>query len=376
MLNVVVDTLSIRATSGGIRVYLRELLKAAEADSTIRFTLICSASNAAAFAGLPVHRQLVIPWRTLGVVARILTQQLLVPLLVARLRPSLLFAPVDVAPLLAPAPVITCMHSSHLNAQLGYAGFFKRFYARLFLHLTILRSRRILAISRYVQDSTEQMFAAARGKICVVYHGGGIIEQARRSGWTPPDDASRQGGILFVGTLHRHKRADTLLRAYARLQRETKEALPPLSIVGFDPRNAGESLRRLALEQDLRSQLILHGRVDDCRLLELYAQARVLVFPSEVEGFGLPVIEAMQAGLPVVIANRCALPEIAGDAALQVNPDDTQALAAAIADLLWNPQRRHELISQGLVRGEQFSWARCARETLAELRRAARQAGD
>ena len=108
----------------------------------------------------------------------------------------------------------------------------------------------------------------------------------------------------------------------------------------------------------------------DEQLVELYRGADCLLFPSLYEGFGFPVLEAMACGTPVVCANRTSLPEVAGDAAVLVDPDDTAAFAAALAEVLSSPARRAELATAGLARAREFSWRRCADLTVAVYRRA------
>jgi alpha-1,3-rhamnosyl/mannosyltransferase len=112
------------------------------------------------------------------------------------------------------------------------------------------------------------------------------------------------------------------------------------------------------------------GSVPDEQLVELYRGAECLLFPSLYEGFGFPVLEAMACGTPVVCANRTSLPEIAGEAAVLVDPDDTHAFAAALAELLSSDARREELAAAGLDRVREFTWRRCADLTVGVYRRA------
>lgn len=169
--------------------------------------------------------------------------------------------------------------------------------------------------------------------------------------------------LLFVGTFEPRKNVAGLLSAYRiLLDRDTRA--PPLVIAGrrgwlFDETMA--HIERL----DLREHVIFLETPPDDDLVALYNGAAVLVLPSYYEGFGLPVLEAMACGAPVVISDRGSLPEIAGDAAIVVDPDDTGTLAAAIERVLCVPDLSAQLRQKGLARAAEFTWERCARETLA-----------
>ena len=119
-----------------------------------------------------------------------------------------------------------------------------------------------------------------------------------------------------------------------------------------------------------RSDVIFPGWVEDSDLPAIYAGASAVAFPSEFEGFGLPVLEGMACGAPVVCSNSSSLPEIAGDAALLVDPADTGAIAAALRRVLSEPALAEELRRSGYRRAAQFSWERAARETLAVYQQA------
>ena len=124
-----------------------------------------------------------------------------------------------------------------------------------------------------------------------------------------------------------------------------------------------------------RSQVIELGYVSPpsadplSPLPHLYAAASMTVFPSFYEGFGIPVVEAMACACPVVASNVTSIPEIAGDAAMLVNPNSVEEIAAAMARLDSDPELRRELIARGLRRAGMFTWNNCARQTLAAYRR-------
>ena len=126
------------------------------------------------------------------------------------------------------------------------------------------------------------------------------------------------------------------------------------------------------LYQDIFAEAEKHGDrvrplgfVDDADLPAMYRNAVLFAFPSLYEGFGLPVLEAMACGVPVVCSNASSLPEVAGDAALLVNPHDTNELAEAMARVLEDADLRQAMVARGLAQAAQFTWERAARQLLA-----------
>ena len=120
-----------------------------------------------------------------------------------------------------------------------------------------------------------------------------------------------------------------------------------------------------AQQAGLEGRVVFPGYVDDADLPALYSAATVFVDPSLYEGFGLPPLEAMACGTPVISTHAASLPEVVGDAALLIDPTDTAALTQALHDILSQPALHADLRQRGLDRAAQFSWERCAAETLA-----------
>jgi glycosyltransferase involved in cell wall biosynthesis len=148
---------------------------------------------------------------------------------------------------------------------------------------------------------------------------------------------------------------------------------PPLIIVGKDVNGAQSRLEQLAEDRGVASWVQFEGRVSDARLLELLASARLMVYPSSLEGFGLPAVEAMQAGVPLIASNKTSIPEVVGDGGRTVSPEDTTALAEAMKEGLTRNSVKRSLATAGYRRGEHFSWNRAAAETLQVLEAAARK---
>jgi len=175
--------------------------------------------------------------------------------------------------------------------------------------------------------------------------------------------------LLYLGGFDVRKNVQLLLRAYAVLKKEIDLALPPLVIAGRLPERDtafAPDPRRLAHEAGLDlSAVYFTGAVDEDDKPALYTAADVFIFLSLYEGFGLPPLEAMACGTPVLATHAASLPEVAGDAALWVAPDDPQAIANALHRICLDPDLRADLRQRGIQRAAEFSWEKTARQTLA-----------
>jgi glycosyltransferase involved in cell wall biosynthesis len=169
--------------------------------------------------------------------------------------------------------------------------------------------------------------------------------------------------VLSVGTLQPRKNYIRLMQAF--------DALPVARETDFQLLIAGgrgwryDDVLHEAVQRGARVRLV--GFVDDADLPALYRHAAAFVFPSLYEGFGLPVLEAMACGAPVVCSNVSSLPEVAGDAALLVNPRDVAALADAMARVLWDDALRQTMVQRGVAQAAQFTWERAAGQLLMVL---------
>jgi alpha-1,3-rhamnosyl/mannosyltransferase len=158
------------------------------------------------------------------------------------------------------------------------------------------------------------------------------------------------------------KNVETLIEAFARLPRPVRDEHDLLLAGDFRRR---DDLRDRVAALGIEKQVKFPGVVSDQELIELYQQAALLVFPSRYEGFGLPVLEAMACGCPVVCSNAASLPEVAGDAALLVPPDDVAGFTDAICRVLEDRATARMMRMRGLAQAAEFTWDRTARETVA-----------
>ncbi|MBD9426159.1 glycosyltransferase family 4 protein [Pseudomonas sp. PDM15] len=167
--------------------------------------------------------------------------------------------------------------------------------------------------------------------------------------------------LLCIGTVEPRKNLQLVIDGYLALPEALRRQYP-LLIAGM-PGWRNEQLQG-SLQRALASgQVRLLGYLQDNALAELLAGARLLLFPSLYEGFGLPVLEAMASGTPVILSRRAALPEVAGDAGLYIDPEDIHGCASALQNLLEDEAAWQARRTAGLLRAQDFSWARCAQIT-------------
>ena len=174
----------------------------------------------------------------------------------------------------------------------------------------------------------------------------------------------RDGGyLLYLGTIEPRKNVIRLLNAFDRIRHVLAEPGMKLVLAGSMGWKPEEFLAELEA-LDLGSDVFLLGPVGREELPALYSGARAFVYPSLYEGFGLPPLEAMACGTPVITSNRSSLPEVVGDAAVLIDPLDTEDLAQAMLGLVTDSEWRARLRDAGLERVRQFTWDRTAKETL------------
>ena len=234
------------------------------------------------------------------------------------------------------------------------------------LSATLKRCQKIIAVSESTKNDLNEIFKIPKRKIEVVYNG------LDRIFFSPPREEEMRKVlnkykvkgkyILFLGTLEPRRNIPRLLEAYASLKR--KESLDyQLVLAGKEGWLASE-FKQMVSDFDLRKEVIFTGYVPPKELNSLIRKAEIFVSPSIYEGFGMPVIEAMACGVPVITSNVSSLPEIAGEAALFVSPYDIGGLAGTIRRLLRDKKLQVELKEKGQKQARQFSWPKCAQETL------------
>jgi glycosyltransferase involved in cell wall biosynthesis len=210
------------------------------------------------------------------------------------------------------------------------------------------RADAIIAVSEFTRGQVISLLGVEAAKVRVVHHG------VRRLDYPP---AERQKVILNVGAIQTRKNIVRLVSAF-----ETVDPGWRLVLAGSSGHGSGEILERIAASP-AHQRISVTGYISSGELAGWYAKAAILAFPSLDEGFGMPVLEGMAGGTAVVTSNRSALPEVAGDAALLVDPESTEALAQALRDLTRNETLRDELSRRGVERARLFTWEKAVAET-------------
>lgn len=242
----------------------------------------------------------------------------------------------------------------HLHERMGA-------WARAKYRALLRRTDLLIAVSNATRDDLVRFFDLPAEGITVVHHG---VHHLFRPSSSADRESQHPGGglpyLLAVGATIPKKNLLGVVRAMSILKsRGTRLRLIHAGPHGWGHAEILSEVDRL----NLRSQVVFRGRVTEEDLVSLYQQAVALCFPSWHEGFGMPILEAMACGCPVITSNVHAMPEVAGDAALLVDPADPDEIAAAAERLLTDGSLRKTMIGRGFVRASLFSWERCASET-------------
>jgi alpha-1,3-rhamnosyl/mannosyltransferase len=234
---------------------------------------------------------------------------------------------------------------------------------KVFAERIFKRADGLIAVSEATRKDAVEILKLPPEKIRVIHHG--IAEMFFRV--TPADaDAARarhglhRPYLLFVGTIEPRKNVDLLLNAYQGLAPSIREEF---ELVLAGPPGWAQRATMARLQQRAPGVRYL-GYVAEQDLAGLFAGAAAFVYPSLYEGFGFPVAQAMAAGTPVITSGVSALPEIAGGAAILIDPRSETELRDAMCNLLTSPGRRAQLIELGQSNARRFSWTECARQSL------------
>lgn len=254
--------------------------------------------------------------------------------------------------------VVIALDFAYLHAR---ARSIRDVFRRLFLfwaHAAALEAcSRIIAISDATRRDVIRFFRINEEKVTTVHFGFREICGGYEERYDAPEKF-----FLFVGVMKERKNVLAIVKAFARFASAHPEY--HLLLVGKTEGEYGDFLKREAGRSSVAERIRFLGYRNDAELAYLYRRAAALVYPSSLEGFGFPVLEAMACGTAVIASRASSLPELAGEAGLLVNPDDIGEIAAAMSLIADDPALRTDLIAKGNEQVKKFSWEKAAGEML------------
>ena len=373
-LHIAIDARRIR--DFGIGTYIRSLVHAlSNLDRENRYTLISGAGDIRTLAGLPENFQSAVYNR--GDSAAL--DHVALPLLLHGMAPDLVHIPLNRVPLLLMRPYVVTIHDmANLLFDEGRSG--ARMQLRRYrFRRGLVKARRVIAVSEATKRDVQNLLGVHPERIRRVYNApdAGFYERGDHS-------AEEHGRILeryqiqypfllYAGNVRRHKNVPRLVEAFAVLRGQLAEhpVYKDLRLVLIgDTISQHPAVRQAVMKSRVEPLVRFLGFVPFETLRCFYESAAAFVFPSRYEGFGLPPLEAMACGTPVITSNVSSLPEVVGDAAVLINPENVFDIARGIREVLLDETLRAELIRRGHAQAARFSWERTAREALEIYREA------
>jgi glycosyltransferase involved in cell wall biosynthesis len=213
------------------------------------------------------------------------------------------------------------------------------------------RSDLIIAVSEFTAGQVESLLGVERSRLRVVHHGARNLAD--------PADTPREPVVLHVGAIQKRKNIARLVEAFEELDEPWRLVLA--GSLGF----GSEQILSATTASPAAARIEVPGWLPESEIARWYGRAAIFAFPSLDEGFGMPVLDAMASGIPVLTSRRSALAEVAGDAALLVDPEDTAAIADGLKRLAESADLRRDLVSRGRRRATGFTWENTAAKTWA-----------
>jgi glycosyltransferase involved in cell wall biosynthesis len=370
---VLVDATGVPSDRGGVGRYVDGLVGALAAASA-DLAVVCQRADAARYARLAPQAQVVsAPLAICHRAARLSWEQNSLPLVAEQVGADVIHSPYYSMPATSPVPVVVTVHDATVFSHPEIHGALRGGFYRSVTRVSIQRATRVIVPSKATREELVRLLDADPAKIDVAYHG------VDTTLFHPPAEAEcrrvsarlglrGQPYLAFLGELALRKNLPALVEGWMAAVRNLE--LPPVLVL------AGPSSWEPAIDAVVRAipdrlRLIRPGFLADGDLRGYLGGAQVAVFPSQSEGFGFPILEAMACGAPVLAARRLSLPEVGGDAVAYTEPD-AASIAAALGRLLRDEKRRTALSAAGRARALEFSWAHSAEAHLATYARAAR----
>lgn len=376
-MNIAVNTLSIRPGKvGGGETFLFNLLKGFQPHLLKdRLYLIVSPDNRTAFDWkLPGYELVTAKVHSASRYRRVLFERTRMSGLLKRIGADVVFCPGNTGIPRPPCPMVVVVQSLLTHLLPDEAGRLRSYYFRKTLRRSVQEAQALIAVSHDIADELARIDPAAKGKTRVIHEG--MDREFTRM--TDPQQIDRilnihqvkKPYLLFVSSLKPYKNPDKAIVALAEANRHL-DPRRTLVIVGRDLGGMQPELKALADSLGVGQEVIFTGAVKRDELPAFYSAADVFLFPSVLESFGIPPLEAFTCRTPVISSSLSAVGEVVGDGGVQVDPDDTSTFGREIVRLINDPDHRSEMIARGQNRLADFDWDVAAAQTLETLREAA-----
>ena len=371
---VLVDATAVPADRGGVGRYVDGLIAALDqADADL--AIVCQRADADRYGrSAPSARIVAGPAAISHRPARLAWEQTGLPIVAQQVQADVIHSPHYTLPLRAGRPVVVTLHDATFFTEPELHTAVKGSFFRSAIRTAVRRAARCIVPSKATRDEMIRVVDADPTKLDVAYHG---VDAAT---FHPPSDDERarvcgrlglvdSAYVAFLGMLEPRKNVPALVRGWVRAC-EGRAEPPALVLAG----GAGwdEDVDHAVAEVPAHLRCLRPGYLPIRDLPGFLGGAQVVAYPSHGEGFGLPVLEAMACGAPVLTTPRLSLPEVGGDAVAYTEPD-VEAIAAALASLLDDPERRARLAEAGLARSREFTWSASAEAHLASYARAVQE---
>jgi len=366
---ILIDTTAIPKKPVGAGVYLSRLVKEILICNTFYDVKILSHEDDYGLFNLPEdYIKYFLFQRDFGRGYRIISEQLYFPKLLADNQIDLFHGLHYSLPINKRTRMITTIHDLSFFKFPEKHSWVKRQYFKFFIKYSSFHSDHLITVSNNTKNDLIKILNVDPEKITTTHLG---VDES----FSPIDDHEKlqnikakydlpENFILFIGLIEPRKNLSSLFKAYAKLVK-TQEIMEDIHLV-LAGRWGWESKKLLTLVSDLNVTENVHfpGYIDQEDMAYLYNLAKVFVYPSFYEGFGLPVLEAMACGTPVITSNISSMPEFVGNSGILVDPNDIDQLERSIKELLINERLREELKKKSILKAKEFTWKNTALKTL------------
>lgn len=374
-LRIVFDARRLR--DYGIGTHIRNLLGSMqEIDSTNNYTLITDPGDKDQFSELPPNFKSV-PWNHRS---GVLADDVRLPFFIRSLRADIHHVPLNVMPLMMPKPYVVTVHDMSSLLYPAHQDFRRSIHAFRFRH-GLLRADRVIAVSGATARDIQNVLGVPKDRVRIIYNApdpifmqSSISEDLHHRQLLEERYQVNYPYLLYAGTIRPQKNVPRLVEAFAVLRNEltTHPIYKNLRLVIIgDELSKYPQVRRAVIQSKMENSVRFLGFVPIETLRAFYKSAAAFVFPSLYEGFGLPPLEAMACGTPVVASNVSSLPEVVGDAAIIVNPENVFDIARGIREVLLDEFLRRRCVQMGLKQLQRFSWKQTAEQVIETYRQVA-----